>query len=390
MPAVILFVDPDKDFLASMEKSLGGTFKVLTAPTGAAAMDQAQNTRLSVVVANPVLPDMDGVELFSRMGCVLPDASRVAVMDGQDCDVLSRAVNEAGLSGVLFKPVRPKEMAGVLKRALGHHSDCIQNQQVLQETLRGSVKVLLDLMEILDPSALGRSRRVRKRALELGRRLKAVSAWQLEMTVLLSHIGCLVLSNEITRKLDGGQDLTPEEQKLFFRHPAIAAKLLANIKRMDGVTQAILHQNSKYSKDIPLESRILKAVLDLDRQERKGLQASEGMAVLKKRAEFYDPEVLAALDDMLDAGVGEAREVDVKELEPGLVMARDLKTDDGTVLLLKGQHLTKASTARLKLFAGDLGLSGPVAVVVGRKVDVEEPEEAPDSSEGDDQAESRQ
>lgn len=383
MPPTILIVDPDKDFLAAMEQALGGNFDLRTASGGTAARELVRNARgLSLVVANPVLPDMDGVEFLVQTACQLPDVSRVAILDDRDCDILARLINEAGVMGVLFKPVKSKDVAEVLKRALGRHQECVQERHTLQETLRGSVKVLLDLMEVLDPPAVGRSRRVRKRALELGRRLKARSAWQLEMAVMLSHIGCLVLPNEITRKLDDGRDLTPEEQKLFFRHPAIAAKLLSNIKRMDSVAQAVLYQNSKYSKEIPLESRILKAVLDLDRQERKGLQTPEGMQVLKKRSDWYDPDVLAALDDILDPAGAQARELAVEDLVPGLIMARDLKTSDGTVLLLKGQHLTKASTARLKLFAEDLGLAGPVSVVDGKTVDVSAEGEIPQAAQG--------
>lgn len=379
LPAILL-VDPDKEFLGVMGQALGRDFEVHTARAAKAALEQARNARLAVVVVNPVLPDMSGVDLLNRLAELKPDISRLAVLDDHDGDMLVRLVNEVGVMGLLVKPVQPRQALEVVRRGQERHMVCVQERLGLQETMRGSVKVLLDLMEVLDPSALGRSRRVRKRALELGRRLKAASAWRLEMAVMLSHIGCMVLPNEITRKLDDGRDLTVDEQKLFFRHPAIAAKLLSNIKRMDSVAQAVLHQNAKFSKDIPLESRILKVVLDLDRQERKGLETAESVMILKKRGELYDPDVLAALDEILDTGGGAVREVAVADLEPGMVMARDLKTGDGVVLLLKGQHLTKASAARLKLFAGDLGLPDSVAVEEGRTVDVSAEADVPDSS----------
>ena len=371
MPVLILCVDPDMAFLSSLEKSLGESFSLVKAQSGAKAMELAGQVQgIALAVVSLTLPDMDGVELLTTLASKLPDVGRIAVMTDRDCDALTRAVNATGVDGVLHKPVRPKELLAVLKRGHRRRQDCRQDVQ-LKDALRGSVKVLLDLMEIIDPLALGRSKRAFKRAMELGRRLKAKSPWQLEMAVMLSHIGCLVLPIELTRKLDAGQDFSPEEQKLFFRHPAIAAKLLSNIKRMEDVATIVLHQNSKYSDKLPLESRILKAVLDLDRQERKGLEPSDAMAVLKKRADQYDPRVLEALEDMSDTGGGEVEEVEAADLEPGMIMARDLKNAEGVVLLLKGQHLTHASTTRLKLFAVDLGLKGPVQVVAGKRAKLE-------------------
>lgn len=369
MPAKILFVDGDLQVLEDMFSALGQKFPMATAASAKEALSALANgDPVAIAVCELELPDMDGATLLAKIKELSPSTVRIAVTHRQDFKAALKAINLGGVLRLLTKPLQPQAVAAALGEGLQQYQAYVREKELFKDTLQGTVRVLVDILGLVSPYAISRSKRIRDRAMLLGRSLGVRPAWQLDLAVTLSQIGCVALPPEIIAKLDSGQDFTPEEKQRFDTHPAIAAKLLRNISRMANVAQIILNQNRKASDNPPLEARILKAVLDLDHLERKGAPPAKALAAMRQRPGAYDPKVLDLLEAALKASAEEAgREVALENLEEGMVLAQDLVNKDNTKLLLKGQAVSKASLVRLKMFAAELGVTGPLLALPRRK-----------------------
>lgn len=369
MPAKILLVDSDAQVLGDLTAALGLHFPLATAASGKAALQaMASGGPVAILVSELELPDMDGAALLAKVGELSPQTVRMAVSHRADYKAALKAVNQGGAVKVLSKPLSPQVVATALTEGLKQYQTYVREKELFRDTLQGMVKVLVDILGLVSPHAIGRSKRIKDRAMLLGRMLGVKPAWQLDLAVTLSHVGCVALPSQIVAKLENGQEFTPEERRQFDIHPRIAARLLHNISRMATVAQIILHQNRKASENPPLESRILKAVLDLDHLERKGAPSAKALAAMRQRQGSYDPKVLDALAAHLKQCSEEAgREVTLAQLEEGMILARDLVGAGDAKLLLKGQAVSKASLLRLRMFAEELGVGGAVLVAAGRR-----------------------
>jgi hypothetical protein len=106
---------------------------------------------------------------------------------------------------------------------------------------------------------------------------------------------------------------------------------------------------------VPLASRILRAVVDLQLHEDAGLNVAAALAGLRKQAARYDLTVLKALE-LLFAGAIPAdnptfEECMVVDLEVGTVLALDALSHDGVALVAAGATLTSVALEHLQNFA---------------------------------------
>lgn len=366
MPAKILVVDGDAQVRADLAAGLGQRFPLTLAASAKEALSVLTGSDpVAILLCELDLPDADGVALLAKAREVSPQSVRLAVTHRADFKAAVKTVNLGGAAKLLTKPLTLQAVAAALVEGLQQYQAAARERDAFRETMQGMVKVLVDILGLVNPYAISRSNRIRNRVMLLGRILQVRPAWQLDLAVTLSHMGCVGLPAEIMEKLDSGKDFTPEERQQFESHPLIAAKLLRNIPRMANVAHIILNQHCKVRDNPPLEARILKAVLDLDHLERKGAPWDKALTLMARRPETYDPRVLEALAAHLRQCQAETpRELPLDRVEVGMVLARDLVNADNTKLLLKGQAVSKASLARLSMFAAELGVGGTTLLVV--------------------------
>jgi two-component system cell cycle response regulator CpdR len=113
-PYTVLLVDDDVDareITAHLLRSRG--FDVLVAQNGHEAMRLLAQIRADVLLADIVMPDLNGIELAKRAKLLQPDL-KVVFMTGY----YSRAAEAKGLGKLLFKPVRGAEIETELRNLL--------------------------------------------------------------------------------------------------------------------------------------------------------------------------------------------------------------------------------------------------------------------------------
>ncbi len=384
MAAKILFVDDDPNILAAFQRQLKKYFSVHVALGGEEGLRAVSaSDPFAVIVSDLRMPGMDGIQFLSRVRQAAPDSVRVMLTGNADLSTAIDAVNQGNIFRFLTKPCEQQALINALSDGVRQYQLITAEREVLEETLRGSVKVLSEILHLLNPEAFGRASRITRYAREVASAMGVSDVWQIETAAALSQIGCVILPEEAVKKLYTGEQLTGEESQLFAMHPFIASDLLAHIPRMKTIAKIIVNQEknfdgsefppeSKGEGDIPLGARILKVVLDFDTFKARGLSNSEAFGSLTKSTGRYDPDVLSALRQILTAeSRDEERTVRADDLVDGMILAQDVRFMDGRIFVARGYEVNRTLRERMKNFSQKPGIIQPIRVTVPAKLILE-------------------
>ncbi len=375
----ILFVDDEPNLLEGVKRQFRREFQITTAPGGEDALKLLMSEGpYAVVVSDLRMPGMDGIQFLTKARQASPDCVRLMLTGNADLTAAMQAVNEGNIFRFLSKPCPPDVLGRALHSALDQYHLIMAEHDLLENTLQGSVKVLTDLLAVLSPMAFGRASRVKRYVRGIVRLIAETGGqdlpapWQFEMAAMLSQIGCIVLPPSLLKKVFDGVQLSSSEQKAYDSHPAVARELLANIPRLEPVTEMIRYQDLHFDgpgvpqgASIPIGARVLKAVLDYDLLVASGSPSAVALAGLYERASWYDPAVLQALKTLVGLEARyEVRRVAIRELEAGMILAENIVSNDGQLLIAKGFELSTSILRRLEHYAVNSLLREPVCVLV--------------------------
>ena len=371
-PEKILLVDDEVNILDSFRRQLHGRFKVTTAegPAKAQKIFREQGP-YAVVVSDMKMPGMDGAELLAWVREQSPSTVRIILTGYSEMDNAIKAINEGQIFRFLTKPCEPAALMRTLVDAIRQYRLEISEQQLLEQTLSGSIKVLTDLLSLAKPLAFGRSSRAARYMHMIVRELELDNPWQYHTAAMLSQIGCLELPDDLLRRAYSGKELKEAEQSIYSHHPKTGADLLSSIPRMETVCKIIggqadyedyLCRNGGEEQNIG--ACILKAVLDMDTLEIQGRAKAEALADMKKTQGRYHPDVLMALEEVLGLEARYIpREVDIKSLEDNMILNQDI-TKDNQLVLSKGQQLSRALIVTLRSYHLASPLEEPIKVLI--------------------------
>lgn len=355
MTEKILFVDDEPNVLQSIKRSLRKLFDIETAESGHAALELLQsNGPYAVLVSDMQMPEMNGAELLSRAMKLVPSTVRIMLTGNADQQTAIDAINEGSILRFLNKPTDADQLAKAVNAGLEQHRLIVAEQELLEQTLRGSVRALSEVLALTNPEVFGRSMRLKTRMNAISKAMQLSNAWELEAAALLSQIGCVSLPHDLVRKKSQGVALTEEETMEFSSHTAAGAELLGSIPRLERVAEAVRYQEKYFDgsgsptddlkgDDLPIGARILRVVLDLDAYESSNDSPEEAFEQLRQRANLYCPDVMQAIATVsATAATACQQTVAIASLRDDLVLAANVYTSTGTLLVAKGQPTTQS------------------------------------------------
>ena len=360
----IMLVTSDAALAKIAKTELGKAVALTCLSSGEKALEvlDAEDDYMAVL-AGLNLSGMDGLKLLAEVRREHPRLMRLLITADTNFKTAANAVNMGHISRLLPRPCPPKALKAAIKEAVQKYRKGQAENEAMKDTLFGTVRMLVDILELVQPDAVMRSKRIRRRAQRVCTALKAMPAQLMDMVVLLSNIGCVALPPEILEKMESGKRPSKEDMQIFYTHPSIAAALLENVPRMDKVAEIIRHQNTPVSQNPPMGARILKACIDMDRMELTGASPEKAVDFMASKPKIYDAKVVDVLKRHLEASKKiECHGLNVADLEPGMVMQRDMVTSKGAILLPKGETLSEASHLRLQAFSDLLKVVEPVCV----------------------------
>ncbi|MGB7080123.1 MAG: HD domain-containing phosphohydrolase, partial [Candidatus Acidiferrales bacterium] len=359
----ILIVDDEPLVLAAYERALRHKFALEKAADGNAGLQTiAEKGPFAVVVSDLRMPGMDGIRFLAQVRQVAPDSVRAMLTGYAELQTAIDAVNEGSVFRFLTKPCPADALALVLTACVEQYRLVTAEKELLERTLSGSVRVLTDMLSLVNPLAFSRSQRIREYVVHLTTKLQLAEPWRYELAALLSQLGCVTLPAEMLEAIYSGKQLSPEENKKFTNHPLISANLLKNIPRLETVAEMIAAQASSGHENrglgesthdvVQTGACILRLAGELDDLVRDGMPVRAALSELRNRVRGYDPTWLAALEDLnVETETPTTRAIHISVLTPGMALAEDIRTDSGLLLVTEGQAISYALLERLRNFA---------------------------------------
>jgi response regulator RpfG family c-di-GMP phosphodiesterase len=360
----ILWVDDEPDLVAAMVRGLRKwPYRITAANSGAEALEVLRRDGpFAVIVSDLRMPEMDGVTLLGMAAETAPETVRILFTGAPDLEHAVAAINKGAIFRFITKPCPTAMLALTLKAALDQHRLITAEKVLLQQTLRGSIQALLDVLAVASPMAFGRARRISQSVVALADATGVKDHWQMEVAAMVSQIGSVILPAATLERGYQGQQLSQQEQAMMKRAQEMAPQVLGHIPRLEPVLEVLKYQEKAFDGSgpplddvagaaIPWGARALKILNDLDLLERQGLPEGLAFDTLRGRPGRYDMEMLEAHARIRNhAPHMRVSELPLELLRPGMVLAQDVRSETGMLIVARGQELTHGLRARLDNF----------------------------------------
>lgn len=373
----ILCVDDERNVLDGLARTLRGFYSVETAVGGAPGV-QILRTKgpFAVVISDLSMPEMTGIEFLARVRLIAPDTVRVLLTGHADLQAAISAVNDGNVFRFLTKPCPAEELAKSLAACAEQYRLITSERVLLEQTLRGSIQALTEILALADPAAFGRATRVRQQVLRLMAHFGVLETWPIEVAAMLSQVPYVTLPPVTQQKVYDGAPLSDAERQMLDRMPKVLEQILANIPRLE-IVREILRLHFRKFQDVPVSAdvsswgaRALKLAVDYDVLESSLGGHSHPVDVLRSRAGYYDPVLLDALAEIQGSGRREVVvwELSIREIAVGMVFDQDVRSSKGVLLIARGQEVTPGLLERVRNFSPGLGIREPLRMVARQLV----------------------
>ena len=373
----ILCVDDEENILKAIQRSLRKKFDIYTASSGKEGLEILRNEEpFQVVVSDMRMPEMNGAVFLKAVRQEFPDTVRLLLTGFADMETVVSAINEGNIFRFIAKPCQASVLLDAFNDAVRQHQLITSEKVLLEQTLRGSIHALTEVLSMSNPAAFGRGSRIRQLATILAAQLKVADPWQLEVAAMLSQIGSITLPEETIMKMYRDDQLTTAEQAMVARLPVMTRNVLGGIPRLEGVLEILDFQTKNFDgtglpesllagEDIPLGARILKVVVRCEEAQSRGESPGRIIDSLKAVQGCYDPAIIKAFQKVAEKGDGKetARGVALHDLRTGMVFTEDVKSKTGILLVAGGQEVTVSLLERIQNYEDTIGLKVPMWVM---------------------------
>ena len=354
--ARILLLDDEPYILESLQDALRRHYDVTTAVRADDALEhlRADPSRFAAVISDMRMPGMSGDAFLREARLLAPDTSRILLTGYADVETAISAVNMGHVFRFLTKPCPADELLATCRAAVEQNRLRTAEKQLLDETLKGSVKALADVLALAAPAAFGRSASVRKHVGRLSAAVGMADSWEVEVAALLVHLGAVTLPAETAEKLYRGTTLTPGEQRMVDRVPELTRRILENIPRLEGVVAILESYRRDYGRahvqgEPPLGARILRLAVDFDALAAHGADPIVVIASMRNREKTYDATLMAAFAELMcdPRDLRRVKQIPLLGLRAGMMLADDVRASNGNLLIARGHTATEQLVTRL-------------------------------------------
>ena len=373
----ILLVDDERNILSGYKRNLHSKFQLFAAESGKEGLNLLhERGPFAVVVSDYKMPEMNGIDFLSKVREKYPDTVRVMLTGYADLNAATQAVNEGNIFRFLSKPCPVEQMSKNIYDAVGQYQLITAEKELLNKTLKGSIKMLIDILSSVNPEAFSQATQSRNLTKSILARLGKKITWDIEIAVLLSKIGLVTIPNGILEKKNNGIELTADEKEMYYKHADFGAMLLKNIPRLEKIAEAISFQYSSYDgetgarefkigENIPFVGRLLKVLNDFNALIKLGFSEDETLQEMQESAGKYDPDILGALLAEV-SGLSGGQIVSMKnmdELKEGMLLAEGVRDIHGFLLIPKGSEISSIALMKIINYNKMTKVAEPIKVI---------------------------
>ena len=355
----ILLVDDEQAVLDGLCRQHRKRYTLIPAcGAGAGLKAIGEQGPFAVVVTDYKMPWMNGTQFLAKVMDFAPDTVRIMLTGQADLRTAVDAVNRGHIFRFLTKPCEPDVFQAGLDAALEQYQLRHAERLLLEQTVRGSIEVMAEVLAIANPTAFGRAIRVRNYVQHIVATLRLPDAWQYETAALLSQIGCVAIPNDIFDRILTDKSLPPEQAEMLERHPQIAGDLIGKIPRLQTVAEIVRHQggspptSGEVDGAVAIGARILFAALDFEELISLGAVPEQALRALRTEGRKYERRILDALASAeVFTESTDVRLVSLAQLRVGMILEDEVRNSKGMLLVTRGHELSEGSLQRLRNYA---------------------------------------
>lgn len=372
----VLFVDDEPNVLDGIRRQLRNRVDLETATSAAAGLELIRSRGpFAVVVSDMRMPEMDGARFLARVNEVAPESVRMVLTGQADLDSTIKAVNEGRIFRFLLKPCDSETLQDVLKAGIEQYRLVNAEKLLLEDTLNATVKVLCDLLGMINPTARRRAQQIQRYAESAAQALNLLPRWQYRLAAMMSQLGCIAMPADALARAYGGALLSDDERRLYESHPEVAGKLIGSIPRLEAVAAMVAGQMQVPARDLAqgnastwsadkIGAAILWAAVRFDRHISTGRIPEQAAQLVLQAAPGLPLAITEAMVNALsnESGLVMTRDVSLSELAVGMTIDADVMSERGTRLVPGGTEVNSTVLERLRAVANGVGVIEPIRV----------------------------
>ena len=398
----VLYVDDEENLLFSFRSLVRNQKAEVYTLSDSTMIEEflESNGPFAVVFSDQRMPGKDGVAVLREVASVSPDTMRVLVTGYADMEAVKGAINDGGIIQYISKPWEDNEVRLIVSDLVGRYNVEAERRFLLSElkrknetlqlllegTVTGVVKILSDVAASVGEEVAGQNLRVKKLGQAILKMMPEISQkenWEINQALELFNLGLAFLPPLVQFRINKEGIGITNRDPVAKDHHLLAAYLLKDIPRFEGVANILLLmqkqfngegepcQNRAKGRDLPLGSRILRILIDLDSLSKGNFRGRKVLEQMKKRTEFYDVDLIDRLLDVKPTRLKERKEarLPINLLSVGMVLLQDLVTVGGQQILRKNSTLTETACKLLSQWGTIDPISSPVYVRLNEEED---------------------
>lgn len=409
----VLLVDDEPGILSSLRRLLRPAgYRIFTAESGKAGLEVLEHEPVDLVISDMRMPEMDGAQFLEQVRNRWPKTTRILLTGYADVASTIAAINRGEIYRYVSKPWDDDDLKLVVRDALEGarlRNENIrllaltqaQNEELkdlnlnlenkvrqrtseieqvnsflnlandkLKQNFLVSIKIFSSLMELRGGAMAGHSRRVadlaRKLAIRLGVESKELQ--DIFFAALLHDVGKIGFPDSLL--IRAVSKMGSEELGLYRKHVVAGESALMPLEELKDVSRIVRAHHEQFDgkgfpdglegADIVRGARILSVVNDYDGLQigtlsDKRMSPDEAKAlIIQSSGKRYDPQIVDAFVEMLGGLALEsdrAKTVSHADLKVGMVLARDLLSKEGIMLLAADFVLDVAVIKKIQEYA---------------------------------------
>jgi len=403
----ILLVDDEENILHALNRSLRKEgYRILTAGGGREGIAIVEKEKISLVLSDYRMPEMDGVDFLSEVKKRSPDTVRMMLTGYADMQAVLASINRGEVYRFATKPWNDEEIRLIIRDGIRQYEmvqelwdlqELTQRQNLVLKDLNTNlerkvaertrelerlygelernffdfVRVFTGLLELKSPYLGGHSKRVAALARRLaeGSKFPPGEVLNIEIASLLQDIGTMGFPEGLLKKRES--ELDRVEKALIEQHPILGQSALSHIEKLNIVGFLIRHHHERFDGSgypdnlrgdkIPVGSRIISIAGFFDELVNppdggEGYSVDGAIHVLEmERGRRFDPELVTRFTDLIHSVRHEEIErdiieIDIGELKEGMVLASDIKTKRGLLLMARGETVRSSHIDKIRRF----------------------------------------
>ncbi len=401
--ATILCVDDEANILSSLRRLFRANgYQILLANSGMEGLEILRTQHVDLVISDMRMPEMDGAQFLEQVRTLRPECIRILLTGYSEVHSIISAINRGEIHRYISKPWEENDILLVVKQALERkylfdektrlelltHA---QNEELknlnaslefriqertaelknanekLKDNFITSIKVFSAVIDMRGGKLAGHSRRVADIARKIAVRMNLDAALVQDIFIagLLLDIGKIGFSDDLLA-LSVNQ-MSGEQLGQYHKHTIRAEQVLMPLEDLQATARILRSQHERVDgkgfpdqltgEQIPIGALILAVASDYDSLQtgsllQRKVPPKEAQEIIIRTSGIrYHSEVIDAFKQIFHLQpepVHDYQEVPPLNLKAGMVLADDLISRDGHLLLPADYILTDSIIDKIK------------------------------------------